>query len=128
MEYLLVTGFAFLLLIPIIIIGYSESARFGEEVTAAQIQKVGATIGEAVNTVYYAGPPTKKTIKVHFPEKVQNVAINESSIVFTVQGSGGAYEYAVYTETNLTGAIRPYAGVHVLTVTAGNLWVNVTET
>jgi len=127
MEFLLITGFAFLLILPIVIIAYNQSATFNDEVSAAQIQKVGNQIAEAVNTVYYAGPPTKKTIKVWMPDNVYDVDITDQTLTFTVQGSGGQYEYSVFSDTNMTGSIQTFNGVHVLSIQAETNVVNITE-
>ncbi len=127
MEYLLVTGFAFLLLLPIIIIAYQQSATYVDDVTSAQIQKVGNEIINAANTVYYSGPPTKKTVRVYFPKNIYSVEFKNTAIVFTAQGQGGAYEYAVVADTNMTGNISTFDGIHVLTVEAKKNVVNITE-
>lgn len=127
MEYLLVTGFALLLLFPIIIIAYSQSATFSDDVTAAQLEKVGNEIASAADTVYYAGAPTKKTIKVYFPKNVRDVSISGNTIVFTAGGQGGEFEYAVFSEANMTGSLGTFDGIHVITLIASETQVNITE-
>jgi uncharacterized protein (UPF0333 family) len=127
MEYLLAVGFAFLLLVPIIIIAYTQSSRFSDDVTAAQVQRVGEELVEAVHAVHYAGPPAKKTVRVYFPERVSDVSFQNSTIVFSIQAEGGAYEYAVFSQAVLSGDVREFAGVHVITVEATGGGVNVTD-
>ena len=125
MEYLFITTFMFLLLLGIMVVAYTQSSSFSNDVAAAQIQKVGNEIVDTANTVYYAGPPTKKTLTLYFPENIRAVVINNQSISFTMQGALGSYDYTVYAVTNMTGAIRTFTGLHVITVTAGNNNVNV---
>ncbi len=127
MEYLLVVAFAFFLLIPIILITMSQSARFSSDVTAAQVQKIGNELLDTINSVYYSGPPTKRTLKLYFPNGINNLAFEQSRIVFTVQGTGTTYEYALYAATNISGTIKPFSGIHTITITAGDTYVNVTE-
>lgn len=126
MEYLLVAGFAFVLLVPIIIIAYTQSAQFSTDVTAAQVQKVGSTIVDNVNAAYYAGPPTKRTLRLYFPEKITSITIANSSIIFEVQGTP-RYNYVAFAAANMTGTLRPYAGLHTITITADDPNVNVTD-
>jgi hypothetical protein len=127
MEYLLITTFAFILLMAIVVVAYSQSASFTGAVTTAQIQKVGNTILDGVNSVYYSGPPTKKTITVFFPENVKDVVVLEDTIIFTVNGEQGEYEYVVYAATNMSGVIRPFKGKHTISMTARSLDVAITD-
>ncbi len=127
MEYLLAVGFAFLLLVPIVIIAYTQSSRFSGDVAAAQVQKVGSDLVDAVNAVHYAGPPAKKTLRLYFPDRVRDVSFQNSTIVFTVQGEQGHYEYAVFSQAVLSGDLREFSGVHVVTVAATPEGVNVTD-
>lgn len=126
-EYLLITAFGFFLIIPIIIIAFSQSATFSSDVTSAQIQKVGNQIVDGANAVYYSGPPAKRTLKIYFPEGITNVEVANSTIQFTVQGSGGAYQYAVFADTNMTGSIGTFSGIHRITLTAQEEDVLITD-
>jgi uncharacterized protein (UPF0333 family) len=127
MEYLLITGFVFLILATIMVISYSQSAAFSRQVTASQIQKVGNQIIDAANAAYYAGPPTKRTLTLYFPELINRVDINNTSLTFTVQGEGGVYEYSISAATNMTGSIRSFSGIHVISVEAQDNIVNITD-
>ena len=127
MEYLLVVGLGFLLIIPIILIAYTQSSRFSNDVTTAQIQKVGTELVDAINSVYYAGPPTKKTMKLYFPDGINNITIQGDKLIFSVRGRGGTYEYVAFAATNMTGSIEPFDGIHNLVVEASGSVVNVTD-
>lgn len=118
MEYLLVMAFVFTMLVAIIVLAYSQSATFSTDVSASQIQKVGNQLVDAANTVYYAGPPTKKTIRLYFPQGVRNVTLSGNTIIFIMQGTNGPYEYAIPAATNLTGTLQPFPGIHTVTVEA----------
>lgn len=127
MEYLLVVGFAFILLTLILVIAYSESSRFALQVSTAQIQRSGGELVDAINTVYYSGPPTKKTMQLQFPKHMRGVRIENSTIVFEMLGESGLYDYAVEAYPNVTGSIRPNGGLHVLTLEAIGGSVQITE-
>lgn len=127
MEYLLVVAFGFLLLVPIVLISMTQSSRFTSDVTAAQIQKVGRELTDAVDSVYYAGPPTKRTMQLYFPVGIRNVTLSNSTIIFRVSGSSGAYDYPVFAATNVTGELRTFAGVHRITLEAGDTNVTLSD-
>lgn len=128
MEYLLVVSFAFIILTLILVIAYSESSRFALQVSTAQIQRAGGELVDAINTVYYAGSPTKKTMQLQFPKHLRGVRIENNTIVFEMLGESGVYEYAVEAYSNVTGSIHPNGGLHVLTIEAIDDSVRITET
>lgn len=127
MEYLLITAFAFLLLAPIIIIAYSQSASFSNDVAAAQVERLGSQITDAINAAYYAGPPSKQTMALYFPDRIDSITIAGNTIVFAMQGAGGKYEYAASAAGNITGTLRPFEGIHRITITATAAGVNITD-
>jgi len=128
MEYLLVVSFAFILLTLILVIAYSESARFSLQVSTAQIQRSGGELVDAINTVYYAGPPTKKTMQVQFPKHLRGVRIENNTIIFEMLGESGLYDYAVDAYPNVTGSMRSHSGLHLITLEAINGSVRITDT
>lgn len=132
MEYLLIIGFSTMLLLPLIIIAFNESSNFADEVAASQIRKAADRIGDAADAVYYTGPPAKRTLRLQFPERIQTVTLDESSISFRLQGTGGSYEYVVWTAGNLTGTIGMFPGTHRIAIEAtdapgGQVVVSITE-
>ena len=129
MEYLLIVTFAMIALSVIAFAAYSQSASFSSDVTSSQIQKVGNQIVDAANAAYYAGPPTKKTITLYFPDLIRSINVMNQSIVFVVQGSQGTYEYAVYSSTPMFAPnnISVFPGLHTITILAGSGYVNITD-
>jgi len=128
MEYLLIVSFAFLLLTAIIFVALSQSSSFSSEVTAAQIQKVAHRIVDAADAAYYAGPPTKKSFSLYFPDNILEANVTGKDVVFRVSGTGGNYEYALSSSTNLSGTLRTFKGVHHITVEATDSYVLINDT
>ena len=127
MEYLFVVGFGFVLLIPVIILFYSQAGVLDTEVTAAQAKKSIDEIVSAVNLVYALGEPSKQTLRVRFPEHVTSVDLLNNTIIMTVQSPPGPYVVTGVAGVNLTGSIDVFAGTHVLEIQALPLQVNITE-
>jgi hypothetical protein len=128
MEYLMITGIAFMLLIPIILIAYTQSASFAEDVAAAQVQKIGQEIIDGAHEVWYTGPPAKTTRMLYFPDHIQAITISGQTLAFTMSGTGGSYEYAVFSDANLTGSLGTFNGLHRITIEATEDGpVNITE-
>lgn len=127
-EYLLIVMFAFMMIIPLVITFYSESARFHDEVTSAQITQVKDALLGAVEEVYYLGPPSKQTLTLRFPEQITSTEVTDDTIIFTVMSSSGKYELVGYAVTDVSGTIGTFDGIHTITVTATETNVLINET
>ncbi len=117
-EYLIIVGFALAMTLPLLLIFNSQSKSINEEVTYAQTNKIADEIIIAVDSVYYLGEPSTKTIKVYFPEFIKDVQINNHSISFFVESSAGDYEVVKWAATTIDGEIKKFQGLHVLTIRA----------
>ncbi|MFC1648090.1 hypothetical protein ACFL1B_01390 [Nanoarchaeota archaeon] len=126
LEYLLVTGFAFIFIIPIIALYYSQSSQLNEDITSAQADRIASEIVEAANEVYYLGEPSKKTLTAYMPENVKSITFQESSISIRVDSSSGEFDVVKVAAMNLTGSIDIFSGIHKIEVTARSNYVEIT--
>jgi len=126
-EYLIIVGFALAMTLPLFIIFHDQSKTINNEITSSQIQKVSDEIITAVDSVYYMGPPSTKTIKVYFPDFVKNVTLNNHSISFWIESSSGDYEVPKWTSATLDGQLRHGGGLHVITIRANENNVTLSE-
>lgn len=124
MEYLLIVGFAFLLLIPLIIIYYTSQQDLNDKISNSQADKIANEIADAASAVYFQGPPAKKTFKVFMPDDVKEVIISDNYIKINLKTSDGTPRNAV---ANLTGSISAYGGLHIIKVKAITGGVNITD-
>ena len=107
MEYLLVTGFALLMITPIFIIYGLEKNSINQQVTSTQVQNIARKMADAAETVYYLGTPATTTLKIYMPERVQDVTISGNSIDFRINTQGGLSNVSAETHVNLTGTMTP---------------------
>lgn len=124
-EYLLIVGFALAMTLPILLIFNTKSREINEDVTYSQTNKIADEIITAIDSVYYLGEPSSKTIRVYFPSYIKNVDVRGRSISFFVESSYGDYEVVKWSATNLTGSMRNFQGVHVITVIANKTNVTI---
>lgn len=69
-EYLLVTGFLFMLLIPSLFILYNYTAQSQEQLSLARANEVGNAMVANAEKVYYYGKGSKLTIQAAMPSLV----------------------------------------------------------
>jgi hypothetical protein len=126
-EYMLVIGFMFLLLTPLLILYAQTQQDTTDRLVEAQLSKAGHAFRDTAERVYYAGEPAQEQLTVQFPPNIRNVSLVNTSIIFTVQGGGGTYELPISTLAPLNGTVGNWQGVHTLTLTAMNGVVEVHE-
>ncbi len=80
LEYLMIVGLAFVIIMPMIYMFYSYTISSQEEVSMAKIHKIGVDIVSAAEGVYYLGEPSRSTLNVNMPNGIFNVTILPVSV------------------------------------------------
>jgi len=117
-EYLIILGFTFLMLIPLIYLFYTQQNSFQSDVAASQADKVVQKIADAADAVYYLGEPSQQTLLLNYPDNILNITVTGQSVSFLIEGTGGKYEVIKWTSANLTGNLSPSEGLHHVIVQA----------
>ncbi|OIO65406.1 hypothetical protein COY28_01045 [Candidatus Woesearchaeota archaeon CG_4_10_14_0_2_um_filter_57_5] len=128
MEYLFVAGLAFILVLPLTMVTVWESRNINTDVAITQTDRIGEELINSVQTVYYHGYPSTRTIRLYFPQYLSDITFDEHRIVFTITATG--HDLIVIREavTNLTGSLSSTAGIHTITLSAqSNNTVSITE-
>ncbi len=76
MEYLMVTGFAILLLLPAVYILFDYSSSAQKDISKSQINEIGSTLIGVAEDVYYYGKGSKLTVDVTMPDGIRQVLIH----------------------------------------------------
>ncbi len=128
MEYMMVIGFSMLVISIIIIISSVYSNDVKESLNLNQLDRIVKEIIESAESVYYFGEPSKTTLKVFIPGRVQGVVLANNSIIFKVQTSSGPTDVGYKTTMPLAGNILTTSGYHYITIEAreGYVWLNST--
>jgi hypothetical protein len=83
LEYLMIVGLAFVIIMPMVYMFYSYTVSTQEEVGMAKIHKIGVDIAAAAEDVYYLGEPSRSTIKVNMPEMIAGVSVLDAAPGYT---------------------------------------------
>lgn len=96
-EYLLVVGFALLIVIPLTYYGYVSFQESRTEVNVASVNKIGYEIINNAKSVYYLGKLSRVTLELNFPEGIENMTILEDTSTETS-------EHIYYLEIDILGS------------------------
>lgn len=117
-EYLILMGMAVLIVMPLLIIYFSQSLELSDQTNAALAERSINQIAEASTTVYYLGAPSSRTVNVEFPKNIVSSELQGQLIVLRLDSASGDYDYTAASATNLTGDFNVTPGPHVIRLTA----------
>ena len=105
LEYLLVVAITFIIILPATYLFYGYSKESSYEITDAQITKIGRTIVDSAESIFYSGQDSKTVLELNIPDNVDSAQIIDGrEIVFTVTTSFGVSEIVFFSSVNLTTA------------------------
>ncbi len=96
LEYLMIVGLAFVIIMPMVYMFYSYTVATQEEVSMAKMHKIGVDLANAAEQVYYLGEPSRSTININMPDLVYNVTVinaipsSDGSLIVFYYGDEGA--------------------------------------
>jgi hypothetical protein len=114
MEYLMVFSVAFLMTLPLIIIYITQTQNVRADVTNAEMYKIASKISDYAEEVYFIGPPSQRTINLHFPEGIDSVTLTNNTIIFNVTTADRNYLVEKETIANISGTIKSFEGQHII--------------
>ena len=125
MEYLVIVGFVVVLVIPMMLIFYTYADRTEDEIISNQVQKIGLKIGDAAESMYYLGEPSRTKIRSYFPKNINNITIGNNEILFIIHTKEGDDHIVIYTPVPVQGSLDTHAGYHNINVRSmGNyVWI-----
>jgi len=126
MEYMMVVGFALLMVIPLVAIYGSQGQAAKDQVNENQAYNIGRKIVDSAETVYFLGEPSKTTLKVYMPYNIQSITVSDQTIDFVILTAKGPSNISSESSTvNLTGTISTNPGIHYIEIIASNNVVNI---
>jgi len=127
MEYMLVVGFALLMVIPLFAIYGKHSQETNDQVNTHQAYNIARKIVDSAETVYYLGKPAKTTIKVYMPHNIENVTVQSRAILFNIRSTEGRVIQVPPPESsiNMSGSISASPGMHLIEIVADDYFVNI---
>ena len=128
-EFITIFGFIFLMMIPLIIVFFDQSHSVQDNIAQNHIRNIARKIADEAESMYYLGEPSKTTIKTEFPERIQEIVIENRTILFRYMNSKNTIQdVLVLSMVNLTGNLSVSPGIHYIHVIADGGFVKINET
>lgn len=103
LEYLLIVALTFVIIIPTTFLFYNYSRESSQEIIDAQISKIGRSLIDTSESIFYSGLGSKTVLQVNVPDKVTSALIIDGrEVVFNVTSDFGVSEIVFFSPVNLT--------------------------
>lgn len=105
LEYLLVVALTFAIIVPTTYLFYNYSKESSQEISDAQITKLGRSILDAAEVIFYSGQGSKTILDLNIPGTISSVQIVDGrELIFNMTTSFGISELVFFSTVNITTA------------------------
>ena len=102
-EYLLVVALTFAIIIPTTYLFYNYSKESSQQISDAQVTRLGRGIVDAAETIFYSGQGSKTTLELNIPDNAVSAAIIDGrELVFKISTNFGISEIVFFSAVNIT--------------------------
>ena len=117
-EYLIVISFVLFIVLSVLGIALGYSSQIKDSIRFNQIESFSQKVVSQSESVFYAGEPSKTTVRAYLPEGINDISVIGYFIVFNVSTSSGNSVTAYRSNVNLTGDISENSGIRVIYLNA----------
>lgn len=105
LEYLLIVALTFAIIVPTAYLFYTYSKELDQEVIDAQITKLGRSIVDTAEVIFYSGQSSKTVLDLNIPDSIASAEIIDGrELVFNITTSFGTSEIVFFSSVNMTTA------------------------
>ncbi len=129
-EYMMVVGFVTLAIVSVLTLAYFYSDQIKDSIRLNQVESFATQVLNSAESVFFAGEPSKTTVKLYLPEGVNEITVstdinNPGLLIKTRTRVGG--ENIRFYESNvpLSGSISSTEGIKKIAVVAEETQVSI---
>ena len=115
-EYLVITGFIFLVTAFLILFFLEESNNLDDDINMIHAEKVIKTIADSADRVYSLGQGSKTTVHASIPEKVIDSGVKEKYLYFNISTTKGSINADDSTHAKLNGSLPKKQGLYQISI------------
>lgn len=129
MEYLIIMGFITFIIIGIMGLAMVYTGSVKDRIKTNQITSFADKIISTSEAVFYKGSPSKATIETYLPENINEISIQENSLVINISTSTGIniLSFKSNVPIQLTGSINPNQGIKNIIIQANENTITISQ-
>jgi len=99
----MIVALTFVIIVPTTYLFFQYSRESVQEIVDAQVTKIGTSIIDSAETIFYSGEGSRTILQLNVPEGVTQASIMDGKeLVFNVTSSFGESEIIFFSRVNLT--------------------------
>lgn len=122
-EYMIIVGFITFAIISIFSLAIFYSGQIKDRIKLNQVENFAIQFVNSAESVFFAGEPSKTTIRLYLPEGVKNLELTSDHLIITVAVSSGENKRAYKSRVPIQGNISPGEGIKKLSLEAKEEYV-----
>jgi hypothetical protein len=124
-EYMIIIGFITFTVISIFGLAMVYSGQIKDKVKLNQAEAFATQLINSAETVFFAGEPSKTTVRLYLPEGIENITFESDYLVITARVSSGENRRAFQSKVPIQGSVSSTEGIKKLTLEAKESYVQV---
>ena len=118
-EYMMVVGFVTLAIVSVLTLAYFYSDQIKDRIRLNEVESFATQVLNSAESVFFAGEPSKTTVKLYLPEGVNEIAISPEGILIKTKTRSGGENVRFYeSKVPLVGSISSTEGIKRVAVIA----------
>ena len=122
-EYMIIVGFVTFAIISIFVLAIFYSGQIRDSIKLNYVENFAVQLISSAESVFFAGEPSKTTLRLYLPEGVQNIEINSNYIMIDVMVSSGLNKRVFNSRVPLQGNVAFAEGTKKITLEAKETYV-----
>lgn len=128
MEYIIIFGFALLVILPFIFYFFLYSGGTRTQISSNQVLLVARKVVDNAEAMYALGKNAKTSFRVYIPGGVTSSTISNNEVIFTFSAGTGQRDVAYASTVNISGTLPTSSGTYTIIIETMEGYVNVTYT
>ena len=124
-EYMIIVGFVTFIVISIFGLSIFYSSQTKDQIKLNQIENFAIQLINSAEAVFFAGEPSKTTLRLYLPEGVKNLEISTDYLIVTVGVSTGENKRAYKSRVPIQGNISSGEGIKKISLEARETYVQI---
>ena len=126
-EYMMVVGFVTLAIVSVLTLAYFYSDQIKDSIRLNQVESFAMQILNSAESVFFAGEPSKTTVKFYLPEGINEIIISADGLLIKTKTRSGGENIRFYeSKVPLSGSISNTEGIKRVAVVAEETQVIIT--
>lgn len=114
LEFLMIVSVSLVMSMPLVLIFTNQQDNIRSDIISAQIERVATSVADTADEVYYMGPPAQKTVRIDFPQGINEIKLESNQIIFVMDVGGANYEVVREVVGTLEGNVSSGEGTKSL--------------